>query len=140
MTQSNSPNGYLSCLIVGNLGAAPEMRYTQNGTAVVNFRMAVNQRYPAGNNTWEVAAQWFKVTVWGKQAEACNAYLQTGSKVLVDIERFNFDPATGAPELFERSDGTNGANYEVTARTVRFLDRNPQQATPVAAEEEIVFD
>lgn len=139
MAQGNSPNGYLSMIIVGNLGADPELRYTPGGTAVCNFRMAVNQRIPVGNNEWEVFAQWFKVTVWGKQAEAVNAYTKQGSKVLVDVARFNFDRATGAPELFQRSDGTNGANYEVTADTVRFLDRLPQgQQTPV--EEEIVFD
>lgn len=139
MAQGNSPNGYLSMIIVGNLGADPELRYTPGGTAVCNFRMAVNQRIPVGNNEWEVFAQWFKVTVWGKQAEAVNAYTKQGSKVLVDVARFNFDRATGAPELFQRSDGTNGANYEVTADTVRFLDRLPQgQQQPV--EEEIVFD
>ena len=140
MAQSNSPSGYFAMTLVGNLGADPEMRYTQAGTAVTNFRLAVNQRVPAGGGEWESAAQWFKITVWGKQAEACNAYLHSGSKVLVEAERFNFDKATGAPELFQRSDGTNGANYEVTARTVRFLDPSPRGQAQPEAEEEIVFE
>jgi len=140
MATSSTPSGYFLMTVVGNLGADPEMRYTQQGTAVTNFRLAVNQRIPAGGGEWEVAAQWFKVTVWGKQAEACNAFLHSGSKVLVEAERFNFDRATGAPELFQRSDGTNGANYEITARMVRFLDRAPGGQAEPAPEEEIVFE
>ena len=130
-----SANGMFVGVIIGNLGADPEMRYTPGGQAVTNFRMAVNQRVSLGGDVWEVRAQWFKVSVWGKQAEACNQYLKSGSKVAVDIDRFNFDYDTGAPKLFQRTDGSTGANYEVTAATVRFLDPRPAQAE----EEEITF-
>lgn len=135
-----SANGMFTGLLIGNLGADPEMRYTPNGHAVTNFRVAVNQRIPAGGDQWEVAAQWFKVTVWGKQAEACNQYLKKGSKVAVLIERFDFDIDTGAPKLFTRQDGSTGANYEVTADTVRFLDSRPDGDVQPADEQQIVFN
>jgi len=136
MAQSNSANGYFHMVLVGNLAADPELRYTPGGTAVCNFRIAVNQRVPAGNDEWEVVPQWFKVACWGKQGEACNQYLKKGSRVLVDVSRMNFDKLTGAPELFQRQDGTNGANYEVTAQTVRFLDSRPadQPGEPMVEE------
>ena len=135
-----SANGMLVMCIIGNLGADPEMRYTPNGKAVTNFRMAVNQRVPIGNQEWDVRAQWFKVSVWGKQAEACNQYLKSGSKVAVDVGRFNFDHDTGAPVLFDRQDGSTGANYEITADTVRFLDSRPAGAAQPAQEVEIPFN
>lgn len=141
-----SANGLITAVIIGNLGADPEMRYTPGGHAVTNFRMAVNQRVPLPRaqgqeeTTWDVKAQWFKVSVWGKQAEACNMYLKKGSKVAVDIERFNFDLDSGAPVLFTRQDGTAGANYEVTARTVRFLDALPADQGAPPQEEVIPFN
>lgn len=138
-----SANGMVVCVIIGNLGADPEMRYTPSGQAVTNFRMAVNQRVPVGEGNWDVKAQWFKVAVWGKQAEACNQYLKSGSKVAVDISRFNFDHDSGAPVLFNRNDGSTGANYEVTADTVRFLDSRPQgegAAQPAGQQETIPFN
>ena len=60
------------------------------------------------------------MSVWGKQAESCNTYLQKGSSVLVEGE-LPPDKETGNPKVFTRSDGSSGASYEVNARTVRFL-------------------
>lgn len=133
-----SANGMLVMCIIGNLGADPEMRYTASGQAVTNFRMAVNQRVLISEGVWEPRAQWFKVTVWGKQAEACNQYLKSGSKVGVDVGRFTFDLDNGSPKLFTRGDGSTGANYEVTADTVRFLDPRPEGAGETAGDD-IVF-
>lgn len=107
-------------LLVGNLGRDPEMRYTPSGQAVTSFNVATNRQYTnnAGENVKETI--WFKVSVWGKQAESCNQYLRKGSKVLVE-GRLQADPATGHPRTFQRQDGTTGTNFEVMANTVRFL-------------------
>ena len=66
------------------------------------------------------------VQVTGAQAAACHAYLQRGSKVLVS-GRLTPDPASGGPRLYQRSDGTMGASYEVRADQVRFLNDKPQE-------------
>ena len=68
-------------IIVGNLGTDPEMRYMPDGTAVANFSVATNRKWKdaAGEQVEEVC--WFRVSVWGVQAEACNEYLEKGRSV-----------------------------------------------------------
>ena len=125
-------------IIVGNLGRDPEMRYTPTGQAVTNMSVATNRQYTASNGEQVKETIWFRVSVWGKQAEACNQYLKRGSKVLV-VGRLNPDPATGGPRIWTRQDGTASASFEVTAQTVRFLSSRgedvatPQDSTPAGA-------
>lgn len=69
--------------VTGHLGADPEMRYTQNGTAVTNFRIACsNTRTRDGETVDETI--WFRVVAWQKLAEVCNQYLFKGSRVLIE--------------------------------------------------------
>ena len=111
---------YHMILIAGNLGRDPEMRYTPSGQAVTNFSLASNRTYTGKDGQRVKETIWFRITVWGKQAESCNNYLQKGSKVLVE-GRLNPDEA-GGPRIWNRQDGTPTASFEVTANTVRFLD------------------
>lgn len=114
---------YQKLTLIGNLGKDPEMRYTPTGQAVTNFNLATSRTWTDGNGQRVKETAWFRVTVWGKQAESCNQYLRKGSKVLVD-GRLNVDPATGGPRVYTRQDGTSGSSFEVTAETVRFLSGN----------------
>jgi len=107
-------------IIVGNLGRDPEMRFAPNGNAVTSMSVASNRQYTDSSGQRIKETTWFRVSVWGKQAESCNTYLQKGSSVLVEGE-LRPDKETGNPRTYTRSDGTTGASYEVTARTVRFL-------------------
>jgi len=110
---------YHTIIIVGNLGRDPEQRYTPSGQAVTNFSVASNRTYTKdGQKTKKTT--WFRVTVWGKQAESCNEYLQKGSKVLIE-GRLNPDES-GSPRIWNKQDGTPATSYEVTAREVKFLD------------------
>lgn len=68
-------------IILGNLGSDPELRYTQNQTAVCKFSVATNKR---SKDKDEVT--WHNVIVWGKPAEVCSKHLSKGSKVLVEGE------------------------------------------------------
>ncbi len=112
---------YQKIVIVGNLGGDPEMRYMPDGTAVTNFSVATNRRWTDGaSGEPREETTWFRVSVWGKQAETANQYLNRGSKVLVE-GRIKPDPATGGPRTFTRQDGTVGASFEITAEGVRFL-------------------
>ncbi|HEX9013428.1 MAG TPA: single-stranded DNA-binding protein [Anaerolineaceae bacterium] len=132
-------------ILIGNLGKDPEMRYTPSGQAVTSFSVATNRQYlnNAGQQVKETI--WFRVSVWGKQAETCNQYLHKGSKVLVE-GRLTPDQATGGPRVFSRNDGTTGSSYEVNASTVRFLTPKGENEgmggdeSPVSAgEDEIPF-
>ena len=111
---------YQNLIIVGNLGRDPEMRYTPSGQAVTNFNVATNRKYTASDGNKVEETTWFRVSTWGKTAEACNQYLKKGSKVLVE-GRLKPDPDTGSPRTFTRQDGTTGASFELTANQVRFL-------------------
>ncbi len=107
-------------IIVGNLGRDPEMRYTPSGQAVTNMSVATSRQYTDSNAQQVKETIWFRVSVWGKQAETCNQYLKKGSKVLVE-GRLVPDMATGGPRIYTRQDGTSGSSFEVSAMTVRFL-------------------
>jgi len=111
---------YQSTTIAGNLGRDPEMRYTPAGKAVTNFNVATGRQYTGADGNQVKETVWFRVTTWGKTAEACNQYLKKGQKVLVE-GRLNCDPATGGPVVFAKKDGTSGASFEITANVVRFL-------------------
>lgn len=107
-------------IIVGNLGRDPEMRYTPNGNAVTSLNVASNRVYTDSSGQKIKETTWFRVSVWGKQAENVNNYLQKGSSVLIEGE-LRPDKETGNPRTFTRNDGSVGASYEVFARNVRFL-------------------
>jgi single-strand DNA-binding protein len=126
--------------LIGNLGGKPEMRYLPDGTAVTNFSLATNFKWGKGEERKEQVT-WWRVSVFGAQAEACNTYLDKGR--LVSVEgRMVPDPNTGSPRLFTRGDGTVGASFEVRASSVIFLGgasdagSSPAGGGYVAADEE----
>jgi single-strand DNA-binding protein len=124
-------------IIVGNLGHDPEMRAAQNGNMVTSMNVASNRQYTNGAGEKVKETTWFRVSVWGAQAESCNTYLKKGSSVLVEGE-LKPDKETGGPRVYE-SKGVHGANYEVTARTVRFLGGGSGQAQEPADELDMPF-
>jgi single-strand DNA-binding protein len=111
---------YHTIILVGNLGKDPEMRYTPSGQAVTSLNIATNRTYKGSDGNPVKETIWFRVSVWGKQAESTNQYLRKGSKVLVE-GRLTPDRATGGPRIFTRQDGTTGSSFEVSATSVQFL-------------------
>ncbi|MBE7550194.1 MAG: single-stranded DNA-binding protein [Anaerolineales bacterium] len=106
---------YQKLTIVGNLGSDPEMRYTPSGQAVTNFRVATNRKWVGNDGQPQEETTWFRVTVWGKQAETCNQYLSKGRQVLVEGRL--------KPEIniWTGQDGKPHGSYEVTAYEIKFL-------------------
>ena len=118
---------YQKLIIAGNLGKDPEMRYAPNGDAVTSFSVATSRKYTDKSGQKVEETIWFRVSVWGKQAEVCNQYLKKGRGVLVE-GRLNADKATGGPRIWTRQDGTAGASFEITAESVRFLSGGQGQS------------
>jgi single-strand DNA-binding protein len=89
--------GMCKVTLIGNLGADPELRYTQQGKAVTKFRVAVNTRKRTPEGEWQDHTEWFGVTVFGPRAEQMNERLQRGNRVYVEgrLETRVWD---GAPE------------------------------------------
>jgi single-strand DNA-binding protein len=127
--------------LTGNVGRI-EMKYLNNGTAITNMNVATNRSYTPKGGERVTETTWFRVAVFGKQAEVCNQYLKKGSRVQV-IGRMNPDKESGAPRTWIREDGTAGSSYEVTAENVVFLggdsDKSPKPAVQKQETEDIPF-
>jgi single-strand DNA-binding protein len=105
----------------GNLGRDPELKYSQNGTPICNFSVAVQYSDRKEDGTYEYPTQWVRVTTFKELAEACNERLRKGSKIYVECQK---KPA----RLWEDREGKVHAEEEVIADLIVPLDR----AEPVA--------
>jgi single-strand DNA-binding protein len=122
-------------ILVGNLGSDPEMRYTPNGKAVTSFRMATNRRYTTPDGESREETDWFRVSVWGKQAEQCNQFLSKGRQVYVEGRLH--------ARNWEGQDGQMRTSLEVTAERVLFLGKRAPVSLPEEGElepEDLPFD
>jgi len=116
--------------IIGRLGANPDMRYTDSGTAVCTLSVATDRKYKQGDE-WHDETTWFRVTCWGATAENVNKYLVKGSLVFIDgyLRKGKcYQIKAGAHQ------GEWDYSLEMTADTVKFLDSKQKPA-----EEEIGF-
>ncbi|MBW1714032.1 MAG: single-stranded DNA-binding protein, partial [Deltaproteobacteria bacterium] len=71
-------------ILIGNLGADPEMRYTAGGTPVANFRLATSERFKDASGEWQERTEWHRVVFFGRTAEVCGEYLTKGRQVYVE--------------------------------------------------------
>ncbi len=71
-------------MLIGNLGQDPEVRYTQNNTAVATLNIATSERYKDSNGEYQENTEWHRVVAWGRTAEVCQQYLTKGSKVYIE--------------------------------------------------------
>lgn len=101
--------------IIGNLVADPELRFTPNGAAVTNLRVAVNHRYQGNNGEWVEEASFFNVVAWGRQAEVANEYLRKGRPVLVEGRLRS--------RSWETPEGQKRSTVEIVSSRLQFLDR-----------------
>jgi single-strand DNA-binding protein len=111
---------YQSITVVGRLGRDPEMRYLPNGDPVTSFNIATDRVYNDRGGQKVKETTWFRVSVFGKQAETANQYLNKGKMVLVE-GRLKPDPKSGGPATYTKQDGSTGASFEIVAQNVRFL-------------------
>ncbi len=102
------------CMIIGNLGRDPEMRYTPSGQAVTQFTVAVNRNYRDSNNEWQEETEWFRVVVWREAAERAAERLRKGSKVYVEGRL--------QTRQWEDREGQKRYTTELVAQTVTPLD------------------
>ncbi len=71
-------------ILVGNLGADPELRYTPSGAPVATFRIATNETWINREGQKEEKVEWHRIVAWGKLAEICGEYLHKGSQVYIE--------------------------------------------------------
>ena len=100
-------------LLIGNLTKDPELRYTPNGTAVTNLRIAVNRKFKDRTGELKEDTCFVTVTAWDKQAEICNQYLHKGRAVFVE--------GILQSRSWETNDGQKRSTIDVRAERIQFL-------------------
>lgn len=105
--------GVNKVILIGNLGADPEVRFTPGGQAVANFRIATSESWTDKQGQKQDRTEWHKIVVWGKQGENCGEYLKKGRQCFVE----------GRLQTREWTDKEGKKNYttEVVATHVVFL-------------------
>jgi single-strand DNA-binding protein len=78
------PEGLNRVMLLGNLGADPELRVTPGGQAVLKLRLATNENYLDRNNVRQERTEWHRITIWGRRAEALGKILQKGDMLFVE--------------------------------------------------------
>ncbi len=71
-------------MLIGNLGADPETRFTQDGTCVCNLRVATTEKFKNRNGEPQERTEWHRVVLWGRLGEIANQYLKKGSRVYIE--------------------------------------------------------
>jgi single-strand DNA-binding protein len=71
-------------ILVGNLGRDPELRYTPQGTPVCSFTVATNEKRKDRAGEAQDFTTWFRITLWGRQAETASQYLTKGRPVYIE--------------------------------------------------------
>lgn len=118
-------------ILVGNLGRDPELKYTTQGTPVCNFTMATNEKRKDRAGELQDVTTWFRVTLWGRQAENASQYLTKGRPVYIE-GRLRVDEWTD-------KDGKSRYTLDVNASDMQFLGSRgdePSSFTPRTAPHE----
>jgi single-strand DNA-binding protein len=114
--------GVNKVILVGNLGANPEMRYTQGGQPVANLRLATTERWTDKNGQKQEQTEWHRVVVFGKQAEICNQYLTKGRQIYVE--------GRIRTRQWQDQQGQKRYSTEVVAVTIQMLGSRAEGGAP----------
>ncbi len=105
--------GVNKVILVGRLGADPEVRYSANGTPIARFSLATNESVPTPEGGWEERTEWHRIVAFGKTAETCGNYLSKGRLVYVEGKL--------RTQQWEDNQGQKRYTTEVVVRDVQFL-------------------
>jgi single-strand DNA-binding protein len=102
-------------ILIGNLGADPELRYTNTGTAVANFRIATNDQWTDKNGEKQERVEWHNIVAWAKLGEVCGKYLKKGRPVYVEGRL--------QTRQWEDQQGNKRYTTEIVAQVMQMLGR-----------------
>jgi single-strand DNA-binding protein len=111
-------------IVVGNLGRDPELRYTPQGTPVCSFTLATNERRKDRAGEAQDVTTWFRITLWGRQAETASQYLTKGRPVYIE-GRLRVEEWTD-------KDGRQRYTLEVHATDMQFIGSRGDDSAPSA--------
>jgi single-strand DNA-binding protein len=114
-------------MLIGNLGADPEIRYTPSGAAVANFNMATKAQWTTKEGEKQDSTEWHRIVAWRRLGEICGEYLHKGSLVYIEGRL--------QTRSWEDRDGNKRYTTEIVAQGMQMLDRAGQSAEAVSTEE-----
>jgi single-strand DNA-binding protein len=114
-------------IIVGNLGADPELRYTPSGKAVATFNVATREQWTGKDGEKEERTEWHRVVAWARLGEVCGEYLHKGSQVYVEGRL--------QTRSWEDRDGKKRYTTEIVAQTMQMLGAPSKGGTAKTPEE-----
>ncbi|MGO8815807.1 MAG: single-stranded DNA-binding protein [Terriglobia bacterium] len=113
--------------LIGFLGDAPELKFSQKGTPVGTFCLAVNQRWKDADGAPRERVEWFKIVCFGRLAEVCGEYLSKGRHVYLEGRL--------QTRMWKGPEGDKRTVIEVVANQMQILDRAPQNGNGAKASE-----
>ncbi len=105
-------------ILIGRLGADPEVRYTTDGTMVTNFRMATDETWRTKEGERTQKTEWHRIVTFGKLAEICGQYLTKGKLVYVE--------GRIQTRSWEDKEGIKRSTTEIVASGMQMLDSKGQ--------------
>lgn len=100
-------------ILIGNLGADPEVRYTQSGSAVANFNVATTEVWKKQDGSKEEQTEWHRIVAFARLGEICGEYLTKGSKVYIEGRL--------QTRKWQDRDGNDRYTTEIVAREMKML-------------------
>ena len=107
-------------ILVGRLGADPEVRYTPDGAMVTNFRIATDEQWKDKNGEKVQKTEWHKIVAFGKLAEICGKYLVKGKLVYLE--------GRIQTRAWDDKEGTKRYTTEIVASNMQMLDSKGQRS------------
>lgn len=130
--EESMARGLNKVLLIGNLGADPEIKYSASGTAIANMRLATAENRKNRDGEWEDVTEWHRVIMFGKKAEACKDYLKKGSKIFIEgrIQTNSWDDQGGQKHYMTEIVGYQMIMLDSKGQSSSFPEqsnREPQQ-------------
>ena len=117
-------NGFNKTIMIGNLTRKPEVKYLPSGTPTATFGLAINRRYKQ-NGELKDEVTFVDIVVFGKQAEHCAQYLDSGNGVIVDGRL--------QQRRWSTPEGQKRSKHEIVAQSVTFLPKKPNAVAEASA-------
>jgi len=105
-------------MLIGNLGADPEVRFTPNGTTVAIFRVATTERWKGKDGQMQEQTEWHSIVAWRRLAEICGEYLSKGSRVYIEGRL--------QTRKWQDKDGNNRYTTEIVVKEMKMLSPRPE--------------
>lgn len=102
-------DGLNKVMLLGNLGADPELRSTSGGQAVLKLRLATAESFKDRNNERQERTEWHSVVIWGKRAEALSRFLVKGQRIFIEggLRTSSYDDKDGVKRYKTEINATN---------------------------------